>query len=94
MYAIRSYYEIHEVRNPLNGLKKPPTRLRLHSSSKEDEEALYETTDEAFGDFLLAANHTGLHPFCKLLRLTVRDVPETERGMVWRVYPSKRNNFV
>ncbi len=81
--------DMFEVEHRLKGLKKPPSRPRLHSFSAEDEAALYEATDEVFGDFLFAAIHTGLRPFCELARLTAHDVVETDRGMMWRVYSSK-----
>jgi hypothetical protein len=71
------------------GLKKPPSRPRLHSLSDEEEAAVYKATDEPFGDFLFAAIHTGLRPFCELARVTADDVIETNRGMMWRVYSSK-----
>lgn len=78
-----------DVPNPLRGLKKPPARPRLHSLSAEDEAALYAKTDECFRDFLFAAVHTGLRPFCELARVTADDVEETPRGMMWRVYSTK-----
>jgi integrase len=81
--------EMHDVRNPLTGLKKPPAQPRLQSFSPEDEQAIYGATDEPFRQFLHAAIHTGLRPFCELARLTADDVIETERGMMWRVYSSK-----
>jgi len=80
---------MHNVQNPLIGLKKPSSRPRLHSFTPEDETAIYETTDQAYGDFLFAAIHTGLRPFCELARLTAKDVIVAERGMMWRVYSSK-----
>lgn len=79
----------HGIRNPLKGLKKPPSRPRLQSISPEDEPILYGATDEAFRNFLLAAIHTGLRPFCELAKLTAEHVEETPRGMMWRVYSSK-----
>jgi integrase len=79
----------HGVRNPLKGLKKPPSRPRLQSIAPEDEPLLYGATDEAFRDFLFAALHTGLRPFCELAKLTAEHVEETPRGMMWRVYSSK-----
>lgn len=77
------------VSHALKGLKKPAACPRLQSFSPEDEAALYEATDEPFGNFLFAAIHTGLRPFCELARLTADDVEETRRGMLWRVYASK-----
>jgi integrase len=79
----------HDVPHRLKGLKKPPSRPRLHSFSEKEEAALYEATDEVFGDFLFAAIHTGLRPFCELARMTADEVVETDRGMMWRVYSSK-----
>ncbi|MBL8798467.1 MAG: site-specific integrase, partial [Planctomycetia bacterium] len=79
----------YEVRNPLAGLKKPPTRPRLQSFAPDDEQALYGAAAEPFRDFLFVAIHAGLRPFCELARLTAGDVIETERGMMWRVYSSK-----
>jgi integrase len=77
------------VSHALQGLKKPVGHPRLQSFSPEEEAALYAATDKAFGDFLFAAIHTGLRPFCELARLTAEDVEETGRGMLWRVYSSK-----
>jgi integrase len=79
----------HDIPNPLKGLKKPLAHPRLHSLSREDEQALYAAADEIFKDFLFAAIHTGLRPFCELAKMTADDVEETPRGMMWRVYSSK-----
>lgn len=87
--AFRFAQEQHDVSHLLKGLKKPPQRPRLLSISPEDEELLYSATDEAFRDFLFAAIHTGLRPFCELARLKPENVIESDRGMLWRVYSSK-----
>ena len=79
----------HGVRNPLKGLKKPPSRPRLQSIAPEDEPLLYGATDLAFSNFVFAAIHTGLRPFCELAKLAAEHVEETPRGMMWRVYSSK-----
>jgi integrase len=79
----------HDVPSPLKGLKKPTSKPRLHSLSKEDEQTLLEAADPPFRDFLFAAIHTGLRPFCELARLKAEDVEESPRGMLWRVYASK-----
>lgn len=50
---------------------------------------MYGATDGCFRDFLFAAVHTGLRPFCELAKMTAEDVEETPRGMMWRVYSSK-----
>lgn len=79
----------HGVRNPLRGLKKPRHRPRLQSIPTNDEQAIYAATDEAFRNFLFAAIHTGLRPFCELAKLKAEHIVDTPRGMMWRVYSSK-----
>jgi integrase len=81
--------EMAGIPNPLKGLKKPASQPRLCSFSPKDEQALYGATEARFRDFLFAAIHTGLRPFCELARLTADDVEEEGRGMMWRVYASK-----
>ena len=70
--------DMHDVTHKLKGMKKPASRPRLHSFSEDDEAALYDATDELFGDFLFAAIHTGLRPFCELARMTADEVVETD----------------
>jgi integrase len=81
--------ENHGIVNPLRGLQKPSARPRLQSLTPEEEGALYGAAEDAFRDFLFAAIHTGLRPFCELGRLTADGVVETERGMMWRVHSPK-----
>lgn len=81
--------EMCGVTNPLQGLKKPKPQPRLASFTPAEEQALYEATEVCFRNFLFAAIHTGLRPFCELARLTADDVEESPRGMMWRVYSSK-----
>ncbi len=81
--------EMFDVPNPLKGLKKPQSQPRLQSLSPEDEQTLYDSTDESFRNFLFAAIHTGLRPYCELAKLTADHVEVSERGMMWRVYSSK-----
>jgi len=81
--------DMYGIPNPLKGLKKPRAQPRLQSFSEEDEKAMYEATEECFRNFLFAAIHTGLRPFCELARITADDVEEANRGMMWRVYSSK-----
>jgi len=81
--------ENHDIANPLKGLKKPSSRPRLQSFSKEDEDALYKAVAKPLRDFLFAAFHTGLRPYCELAKITADDVEEAQRGMMWRVYSSK-----
>jgi integrase len=80
---------LFDVPNPLKGLKKPRSQPRLASFSAEDEQRLYAATEDRFGDFLFAAIHTGLRPFCELAKVTADHVEMTDRGMMWRVYSSK-----
>ena len=87
--AFNHAQEMYDVPSPLRGLKKPPQRPRLHSFTAEEEQAVYSATDEPFRNFLFAAVHTGLRPYCELAKLTADDVVETDRGMMWRVYSSK-----
>lgn len=87
--AFNHAWEMHDVPNPLSGLKKPPPRPRLSSFSPQEETEIYSATDEPFRDFLFAALHTGLRPFCELAKLTADEVIENDRGMMWRVYSSK-----
>jgi integrase len=87
--AFKHSEEMHAVTNPLRGLKKPPPRPRLGSFTEADEQAIYGATDKWFRNFLFAAIHTGLRPFCELARLTANDVYEVDRGMMWRVFSSK-----
>jgi integrase len=61
----------------------------LASFSPEEEQTLYAATDRSFADFLFAAIHTGLRPFCELARLTADEVDDTPRGMLWRVRSPK-----
>ena len=81
--------DMFDVPNPLKGLKKPTSQPRLNSLSAEDEQALYQATDERFGQFLFAAIYTGLRPYSELAKLKAEDVEVTDRGMMWRVYASK-----
>jgi integrase len=73
------------IPNPLRGFAKPPQRPRLHSITPEDEAAIYKQADPAFADFLFAAIHTGLRPFCELAQLTPAQVITSPRGMLWKV---------
>ncbi len=78
-----------DVSNPLKGMKRPAAQPRLQSFSPEDEQTLYAATEECFENFLFAAIHTGLRPFCELAKITADHVEETPRGLMWRVYSSK-----
>jgi integrase len=81
--------ENYEIANPLKGLKKPTSRPRLQSFTPDDEKVLLAAAQEPFRNFLFAAIHTGLRPYCELAKVTANDVEEMPRGMMWRVYSSK-----
>ena len=81
--------EMFGITNPIKGLKRPKPQPRLASIFPVDEQAMYDATESCFGNFLFAALHTGLRPFCELAQLTADDVEELPRGMMWRVYSSK-----
>ncbi|HTN77277.1 MAG TPA: site-specific integrase, partial [Pirellulaceae bacterium] len=81
--------EHHSIQHSLKGFPKPGLKPRLHSLNCEEEQAIYKATDKPFRDFLFAAIHTGLRPFCELARLRVRDVEWQGKRMLWRVYSSK-----
>ena len=51
--------------------------------------ALYKAANKSLKDFLFAAIHTGLRPFCELAKLKAEDIEVTPRGMMWRVYSTK-----
>lgn len=87
--AFNRAQEMFGIANPIKALKRPKSEPRLASFTPEEEKALYDATEPCFGNFLFAAIHTGLRPFCELARLTADDVEESERGMMWRVYSSK-----
>jgi len=84
--------EDHGIANPIKGLKKPKSSPRLQSFTRDEEEAIYSATDKPFRDFLFAAIHTGLRPYCELAKLTADMVFDSDRGMMWRVYSSKTKN--
>jgi len=81
--------ELFDVPNPIKSLNRPASQPRLQSFSPEEEQTLYEATEERFREFLFAAIHTGLRPYCELATITAEHVEVSDRGMMWRVYSSK-----
>jgi integrase len=81
--------EHHDVPNLLKSLKRPTAQPRLQSFSPAEEQKLYEATEDCFRNFLFAAIHTGLRPYCELAKITAEQVEVGDRGMMWRVYSSK-----
>jgi len=47
--------EFHDVRCPLEGLKKPQSQPRLQSFYPNDEQAMFVAVEECFRNFLFAA---------------------------------------
>jgi integrase len=87
--AFNRAQHLSDIPNPLMGLKKPDAPPRLQSFSPEDEQKLYDATEECFRQFLFAAMHTGLRPFSELAKITADHVEISDRGMMWRIYASK-----
>ncbi|HTN76510.1 MAG TPA: hypothetical protein VL096_14725, partial [Pirellulaceae bacterium] len=74
MAAFNRAEEMFGIANPLKGLKKPTPKPRLQSISPEDEQTIYDNLEPQFKNFLFAALHTGLRPFCELAKLTAEHV--------------------
>lgn len=89
MAAFNRAEELFAIPNPLKGLKKPKAEPRLQSFTPDEEQILYGNLEPIFQNFLFAAIHTGLRPFCELAKMTADDIEETPRGMMWHVYSSK-----
>lgn len=89
MAAFNRAEEMFGIANPLKGLKKPTPKPRLQSISPEDEKIIYANLEPQFKNFLFAAIHTGLRPFCELAKLVAEHIEHTPRGMMWRIYSSK-----
>ncbi len=89
MAAFNRAEELFTISNPLKGLKKPKAEPRLASFTPDEERILYDNLEPNFRNFLFAAIHTGLRPFCELAKMTADDIEEMPRGMMWRVYSSK-----
>jgi integrase len=87
--AFRYAEAMSDVASPLKGLKKPTAQPLLQFFSREDEVTLLNAADEQFRNFLFAAIHTGLRPYCELAMLTADHVEVTPCGMLWRAYSSK-----
>ncbi len=73
--AFNHALDMSDVPHRLKGLKKPPSRPRLHSFSTEEEAAVYAATGECFHNFLFAAIHTGLR---RMALLTTKSLYRNE----------------
>ncbi len=69
--------------NPLAGFEKPTATPRVTAFTPEEERAMYEATDEAFGLFIKACILTGARPYSELAKVTADHVVETEQGMYY-----------
>jgi hypothetical protein len=69
--------------NPVAGYKKPAATPRVTAFTAEEEEAICETADEAFGRFIKACILTGARPYSELARVTADHVVETAQGMYY-----------
>jgi len=69
--------------NPVAGYKKPAATPRVTAFSPEEEKAIYEATDEAFGRLIKACILTGARPYSELAKVTADHVVETTHGMYY-----------
>ena len=69
--------------NPVAGYKKPAGTPRVTAFSPEEEQALYDEADEAFGLFIKACILTGARPYSELGKITADHVVETPAGMYY-----------
>lgn len=69
--------------NPVAGYEKPAATPRVTAFTPEEEKALYEGADEAFGLFLKACILTGARPYSELAMVTADHVVETPQGIYY-----------
>ena len=69
--------------NPVAGYSKPAATPRVTVFSPEEEQAIYETADEALGAFIKACILTGAKPYSELATVTADHVVETPQGMYY-----------
>jgi len=69
--------------NPIAGFEKPAATPRVTAFTPQEEQQLYETTDEAFGQFIKACILTGGRPYSELAKVTADHVVETPQGMIY-----------
>lgn len=69
--------------NPVAGYQKPAATPRMAAFSPDEEQALYEAADEAFGLFIKACILTGARPYSELAKVTADHVVETTHGMYY-----------
>lgn len=69
--------------NPLTGYQKPSATARVTSFSPDEEQAIYNATNEAHALFLKCCILTGARPYSELAIVTADHVVETPRGMFY-----------
>jgi integrase len=69
--------------NPVAGYQKPTATPRVIAFSPEEEQAMYDEADEAFGQFIKACILTGARPYSELAKITADHVVETPQGMYY-----------
>lgn len=69
--------------NPIAGYEKPAATPRVTSFSPEEEQAMYDGADEAFGLFIKACILTGARPYSELAKVTADHVVETPQGIYY-----------
>jgi len=69
--------------NPLASYEKPTATPRVTAFSPEEEKALYDNTNAAFGLFLKACILTGARPYSELAKVTADHAVETPQGMYY-----------
>ncbi len=69
--------------NPVAGFEKPTATPRVTAFTPEEEDAIYEATDEAHGLYIRSCILTGARPYSELAKVTADHVVETEHGMYY-----------
>lgn len=69
--------EMFDVPNSIKILKRPASQPRLQTFAPEDEQLIYGGMEECFRNYLFAAIHTGLRPYCELATVTADHFEKT-----------------
>jgi len=69
--------------NPVAGYTKPAATARVTAFTPDEEKAIYDATDDAFGGFVRACILTGARPYSELAIVTADHVVETPQGMYY-----------
>ena len=68
--------------NPLAGYQKPAATPRVTAFTPEEEEAIYETADEAQGLYIKACILTGARPYSELAKITADHVSRRSKACI------------